>query len=63
MGRDAFRRVALFLQQLAQQAFGRLCAPVTLNQKIQNLAFLIDRTPQPVFSTADSDHHFVEMPI
>ena len=57
------RREALFLElQLAHQ-FHRcsLVAP-TLHKQIENLAFVVDRAPQPELPAANNHGHLVEMP-
>ncbi len=58
----ALRRKALLLQQFSQEP---LCRPRTapwLNQKVEHLAFVVDRSPQPMFPATDFDDHLIEMP-
>ncbi len=59
---DALRRKALLLQQLSQQSPRRSSAASALDQEVEHLALVVDRPPQPVFSIADFDDNFVEMP-
>ena len=59
---DALRREALLLEKLSQQSPRRSSAASALDQEVEHLALVVDRPPQPVFSIADFDDHFVEMP-
>jgi hypothetical protein len=56
------RREALFLEQLAHQ-FHRcsLVAP-PLHEQIENLAFVVNRAPQPELPARDRHGHLIEMP-
>ena len=49
-------------QQLAKEACGGVFVPSLLHEDIQDLAILIDRTPQIVARAINRDKHFVEMP-
>jgi hypothetical protein len=62
VGHQHLRREALFLEQLAHQ-FHRcgLVAP-SLHKQIENLAFVVDRAPQPQLPAANHHGHLVEMP-
>lgn len=40
----------------------RFGAATWLGQEVQNLTFVIDRPPQPVFSATYPDDHLIEMP-
>ena len=55
------RRLALPLEQLAQQALGRLLVTSALHQHVEHDAVLIDGAPQPVLLAGDGDHHLVEV--
>jgi len=50
------------LHQLDEQASGRPNIPLALQEFLQHDAMLIDRPPQPEFSTGDLHLHFVQMP-
>jgi hypothetical protein len=56
------RRPHLLLQELAQQALGRLLVAPALHQHVEHEAVLVDRPPQPVLLAGDGDHHLVEVP-
>ena len=51
------------LQQLPQQAFGRLLVPPALNQHVEHDAVLVDRPPQPVLLAGDLDLDLVQVPL
>jgi hypothetical protein len=53
---------ALLLEQLAHQSQRRPTVAPTLNQHVENLAFVVDGTPQIHPLTGDPHHHFVEVP-
>ena len=59
---EAFRRKAMFIQQLSQQSLRRSSAASGLDREVERLAFVVDRPPQPVLPATDLDDHFVEMP-
>src|SRR3984893_7863091 len=62
VGRHPRRREALLAEQLAHELDG--CRPVstTLDQNLEDLAFVVDGTPQIHLLARDPDDHFVEMP-
>ncbi|EIM24367.1 hypothetical protein MicloDRAFT_00070200 [Microvirga lotononidis] len=54
---------ALLLEQLAQQPLGCFCIAAALDQNIEHNPILVDRSPEPVLSACDADHHLVEVPL
>jgi hypothetical protein len=62
VGREQFRREALFLEELAHEAEGRMLVAPALNQHIENLALMIDGAPQVHPLSGNPDHHLVEVP-
>jgi len=62
VSRHPRRREALFAEQLAHQLDGRRPVSTTLDQDLEDLAFVVDGTPQIHAFTRDPDDHFVEMP-
>jgi len=56
------RRAALPLQQALQQALGRFGIAPRLDDLVEDIAILIDGSPEPVLSVANGDHGLVEMP-
>src|SRR5439155_20016248 len=56
------RLVAVALDELAQEALGGMLITSRLNQDVQHDAVLVDRPPQPVARTTDTNSYFVEMP-
>jgi hypothetical protein len=63
IGCDPGWRPTLFFQQLPYQLQRRLCIPLRLHEEIQNLALIVDGTPQPMSLPSDNDGHFIEVPI
>src|SRR5258707_14928334 len=62
VGRQQFRREALFLEELAHQPE---CSPLVapaLNEHVENLALVIDGAPQVHPFASNPDHHLVEVP-
>src|SRR3954463_3587681 len=57
------RRDALLLEQLPQEAFGRLCIAAALDQDIEHDAGLIDGPPQPMPLAGNADHDLIEVPL
>jgi hypothetical protein len=57
------RRPALLLQELAQQALGRLLVASALDQGIEHEAVLVDRASQVVLRACDRHDHLVEVPL
>src|ERR1700719_4896182 len=62
VGRHPRRREALFAEQLAHQLDGRRPVATTLDQDLEDLALVVDGTPQIHLLARDPDDHFVEMP-
>ena len=62
VGRHPGRREALFAEQLAHQLDGRRAVSTTLDQDLEDLALVVDGTPQIHMLAGDPDDHFVEMP-
>src|SRR5258705_6623851 len=62
VGRHPRRREALLAEQLAHQLDGRRPVSMTLDQDLEDLAFVVDGTPQIHVLARDPDDHFVEMP-
>src|SRR5712671_1732060 len=62
VGRQQFRREALFPEQLAHQSECRPLVAAALNQHVENLALMIDSAPQVHLPAGDPDHHLVEVP-
>jgi hypothetical protein len=56
------RSEALFLKQLAHQF--RSCSLITpsLHEQVENLAFVVNRAPQPELPAPNHDGHLIEMP-
>src|SRR5580700_5475962 len=52
----------LFLEQLAHQLHGRSLIAPSLHQQIENLAFIVDRAPQPELLASNRYSHLIEMP-
>jgi hypothetical protein len=62
VGRHPRRREALFAEQLAHQLGGRRPVATALDQDLEDLALVVDGTPQIHLLARDPDDHFVEMP-
>src|ERR1700737_2626275 len=62
VGRHSRRREALLAEQLAHELDGRRPVSTTLDQDLEDLAFVVDGTPQIHALARDPDDHFVEMP-
>src|ERR1700686_1421816 len=62
VGRQQFRREAVFPEQLAHEPECRALVAAALNQHIENLALMINGAPQVHPLAADANHHLVEMP-
>ncbi|MBP1883929.1 hypothetical protein J2Z50_002218 [Ensifer mexicanus] len=52
----------MLLQQPHQQSFGSLGIATGLDDLVENVAILVDGTPQPMFSAAYGNHDLVQMP-
>src|SRR5215207_4760045 len=57
------RRDALLLEQLSQQAFGRLCIAAALNQDVEHGSVLVDGPPQPMLLAGNADHDLIKVPL
>ena len=55
-------RTSLFLEQFSREFHSRVLVASSLDQKIENLAFIVDRPPQPELFAANQHGHLVEMP-
>src|ERR1700737_1107263 len=53
---------AVFLVQLAHQFHSRSLITPWLHQQIENLAFVVNRAPEPELPARDRYGHLVEMP-
>ena len=62
VGRHPGRREALFTEQFAHQLDGGRPVSTTLDQDLEDLALVVDGTPQIHLLACDPDDHFVEMP-
>src|SRR3954452_3467 len=62
VGDQHTRRSSLLLQQFAQQAFGGLLIAPALDEDVENEAFLIDRTPEPMLLASDGNDNLIQMP-
>ena len=62
IGRDLFRLNGLVAQQAPQQCQRRFRIPSSLNDEVENFAFVIDGAPQIHPSATDPADHFVKMP-
>src|SRR5215470_5454385 len=62
VGDENFRHEALLLEQLAHQPQRRPRVASTLDQHVENLALVIDGTPQIHPLAGDEYHHLVQMP-
>ena len=62
VGRHPGRREALFTEQFAHQLDGGRPVSTTLDQDLEDLALMVDGTPQIHELAGDPDDHFVEMP-
>src|SRR5215211_5408894 len=62
IGGHVFRCKALFPQQLVHQLDGCAAVASTLEQHVEDLAFVVDRAPEIHPLAGDPDHHLVEMP-
>jgi hypothetical protein len=62
VGRHPGRREALSVEQFAHQLDGRRPVATTLDEDLEDLALVVDSTPQIHVLACDPDNHFVEMP-
>ena len=63
VGDDQRRLEAVALQQLAHQLHGRVPVAPALDQHVEDLAFVVDGSPEVHLLAADPDDHLVEMPL
>ncbi len=59
---QAIRSAILSLQQLAEESLGSTAIPARLNQNVENIAILIDSSPQIHLTSSDPHKHLVQMP-
>src|SRR6478672_9493526 len=57
------RRKAVLLKQFHHEFLCGLCIASALDEEIQHLTLVVDRPPEPVFTAADRNHHFIEVPM
>ena len=57
------RNVSQALQQLAKEPLGRGRAAPALDQDVEDISVLVDRTPKIVLLAADADEHLVQVPL
>ncbi len=54
---------ALLLEQLLHQLSCGFGVAPSLNEEIQNLAFIVHSAPEPIVLPLDDDHHLIEVPM
>jgi hypothetical protein len=52
----------LLLEQFSHEFHSRVLVAPSLDQQIENLAFIVDGSPKPELLSANDDGHLVEMP-
>lgn len=57
----ALRRQTLLLQKSRQQALGSLAVAVRLDDLVEHIALLVNRSPQPDVPTVDAHEKLIEM--
>src|ERR1700757_1014811 len=62
VGDQQLRRKSLLLEKLAHQPQRCPSGAPALNQHVEDLAFMVDGTPEIHAYTGDPDHHLVQMP-
>ena len=62
VGDQQLRRKSLLLEKLAHQPQRCPSVAPALNQHVEDLAFMVDGTPEIHACTGDPDHHLVQMP-
>jgi hypothetical protein len=62
VGREQFRRETLLPEELAHQPEYSPLVAAALNQHVENLAFVVDGTPQVHPFASNPDYHLVEVP-
>src|SRR5215467_10712533 len=60
---DHPRSISQALQQLAKEPLGCGRAAPALDQDVEDISVLVDRTPKIVLLAADSDEHLVHVPL
>jgi hypothetical protein len=55
-------RATLTLQQLTEEAFGSTLVATRLDEKIDHITILINRTPEILPLTLNGDEHLVQVP-
>ena len=63
VGHDHTRNVLQALEQLLEEALGRLGAAPALHQNVEHRAVLVDGAPKVVTLAADADEHLVQVPL
>ena len=63
VGHNPARRKALLLKQFHHEFLCSLCISSALDEEIQHFTLVIDRPPEPVFTAADRNYHFIEVPM
>ena len=59
IGCDPGRRHSLFFQKFSHQFQRCLRVPPGLDEKIEDLTFIVDGSPQPVTPASNDDDHFI----
>jgi hypothetical protein len=62
VGHQLIGREALFLEQLAHQFHGCSLIASSLHQQVENLAFVVNRAPEPELRARNYHGHLIEMP-
>ena len=62
IGDERLGREALLPEQFAHELRGRPCIAPSLHKEIENLALVVDRSPEPESSAGDQNRHLIEMP-
>src|SRR5450631_3463086 len=62
IGYQKFLRETLLFEQLSHELHGSGLVAPALDEKVKDLAFVVDSSPQPEMPTCDRNHHLIEMP-
>src|SRR5208282_4441826 len=62
VGHQHIRCEALFLKQLAHQFHGCSLVAPSLHKEVENLAFIVNRAPEPELTARNRHGHLIEMP-
>jgi hypothetical protein len=62
IGDQKFRRKTLLFEQLSHEFHGGGLIAPSLDEKVKDLAFVVNRSPQPEMPTCDRDHNLIKMP-